>query len=146
MPTPAPDVGFAFEEEIDRLVSLGLDASLVIKAYKCTNMNKTLTGMVLEQLCRHEPIPEHQGVWTTADDAALRYIKEEIIAQPPIGLSAADRERRVRMLRQRVKLAVKHGENGISLRRQFLEDWVLPEGYSDTAKEEELRKARSDPT
>ncbi|KAH8896026.1 hypothetical protein GQ53DRAFT_36827 [Thozetella sp. PMI_491] len=133
-PSSAPKLGFNFEEEIDRLVSLGIDAYDVIKAYKCTNMDKHLTGMVLEAFCKHEAIPQHSGVWTTTDDAALRYIDERIIAQAPEDMVGGERKRMLRMARQRAKLVEKHGEEALDRRRQFLEDWAIPQGYEALTK------------
>ena len=123
-----------FEEEIDRLVALGIDAPDVIKAYKSTNMDKELVRLVLEALCRNEPVPDAPGVWTSKDDAMLRYIQMELLGQDEATLSDADRTRRKRMVKQHATLVDKHGEAALEFRRQFLELWAVPDSYAEAAQ------------
>ena len=120
----------SFQGTVEHFMSLGYPEKLVLTALKSTSLKQGYpTTVVLEKLQKGEGIPEyHEGVWTAKDDESLRYIisyeklMEEGSAQHG-GVVDDERKMRRKVERENKRLTVKHGQEGIELRRKYFKMW-----------------------
>lgn len=130
-PDPVPSPAHAqnslstIEDWIDHYESLGYAHDIVIRVLEATTMTPGgPASHAMEALRRGEPLPpNHEGVWTDRDDAALRQV---LVAGVPGPLDREpvdehDARTLAAAVRELSRLEYKHGAERVRLRAQFLE-------------------------
>ncbi|KAI5467708.1 TRF2-interacting telomeric protein/Rap1 C terminal domain-containing protein [Mariannaea sp. PMI_226] len=120
-PTPTDSNQRDIDQWIKHYESLGFPRPIVIEGLTRTTLTPgSLAELVMGKLQKGEEIPSHhEGIWTDRDDDELIRLNAVDLRQEPVGELEKQKYRKARKALKR--LVYKHGEEGMELRKTFLE-------------------------